>query len=479
MFSIILKVLSITLSTLYISENILGISNTFKLRYHKFLFISDLIISMFSFVFYNQEHILYYIFLSMLWFITSLHTAQPQTSFIATVLSFSLSYCAHASISFILSLGFSFVFRHPNPMPYEIFALLSSSAQIILTGILLRTKRFRKGMPFLKNKSIINISTIICVFIIVLSFLFASFTGAPFLLFGVGCTFFFTLAFLIFWWQSQITKSYKQRLFMSELEARRASDPEKDAEIERLSTILHRNGNLLNALRDATIIGLSTDFETEEERLATRNRLISNINIAAAECENISSDYRREKTRNFGTELPLLDDILQRLDGDAIEQKITFQVYIGVSLKDYVPAFISESDLTYTVNDLLRNAFKATSTREKRIVQLQFYNLGKHLVVEVSDNGIPFEVRSLVNMGIEKRTTYEDGSGIGLMDIWSTKEKYRATYHLDEYATAAPFSKKISLTFDKKNRYSIRTWRKDEILKMSRRADLQVYEHVD
>ena len=94
----------------------------------------------------------------------------------------------------------------------------------------------------------------------------------------------------------------------------------------------------------------------------------------------------------------------------------------------------------------------------------------------MADNGIPFEVKSLVNMGIEKLTTYEDGSGIGLMDIWSTKGKYGATYHLEEYADATPFSKKISLTLDKKNRYSIRTSRKDEILQASRRADLQVYD---
>ena len=79
-------------------------------------------------------------------------------------------------------------------------------------------------------------------------------------------------------------------------------------------------------------------------------------------------------------------------------------------------------------------------------------------------------------MGVEKLTTYEDGSGIGLMDIWNTKETYGATYHLEECVNAAPFTKKISLTFDKKNRYSIRTLRKDEILQASRRADLQVYD---
>ena len=164
------------------------------------------------------------------------------------------------------------------------------------------------------------------------------------------------------------------------------------------------------------------------------------------------------------------------MDKEALEQNIMFSVHFGALLKDFVPENISESDLTHTVDDLLKNAFKSTRTCESRAVQLQFYKLGKHLVIEVADNGIPFEVRSLVNMGIEQLTTYEDGSGIGLMDIWSTKENYRATYHIDEYATSSPFSKKISLTFDKKNRYTIRTYRKDEILQMSRRADLQVYD---
>jgi len=65
------------------------------------------------------------------------------------------------------------------------------------------------------------------------------------------------------------------------------------------------------------------------------------------------------------------------------------------------------------------------------------------------------------------------------MDIWNTKENLRATYHLEEYASPSPFSKKVSLTFDKKNRFSIRTWRKNEILQVSKRADLQVYDNVE
>lgn len=270
---------------------------------------------------------------------------------------------------------------------------------------------------------------------------------------------------------------------MRELESRRTSEAEKDALIEklyaendRLARITHRDNSLITALKDAAIKGLSTDFENPEEMLATREKLIANIEKLAEGRSSIAPDYSEKKARNFDTGLSLLDDLLHHMDSQALEQSIHFSVHFGALLNDFVPQHISESDLVHTVDDLLKNAFKATRTCESRAVQLQFYKLGKHLVIEVADNGISFEVRSLVNIGIEKLTTYEDGSGIGLMDIWSTKEKYRATYHLDEYASTAPFSKKISLTFDKKNRYTIRTYRKNEILQMSRRADLQVYD---
>lgn len=97
--------------------------------------------------------------------------------------------------------------------------------------------------------------------------------------------------------------------------------------------------------------------------------------------------------------------------------------------------------------------------------------------MEIADNGIPFGIESLINMGIRKITTHADtgGSGIGLMDVWMIKEKYHASLHIVEYEVQCPFSKKISLSFDGRGYYSIQTWRKDEILRFCERGDLKVY----
>ena len=358
--------------------------------------------------------------------------------------------------------------------------------QSLLTLGLFSVKRFRNGIPFLTSATIINFATFLCAGFTCLLF-YLSVDYEPFHLKKItlfSCIIIFT--FLIFWWQAQITKAYRHQLELRASESLRAENARLLLENrmltedkDRMAHITHRDNTLITTLKNATLSYLSTDYSDSEEALKARDELIANIEALSAGRASLPDNYNEKQARTFDTNFTLLNKLLHQMDADAIQQNIMFSVHFGVMLDEFVPRDISEMDLAHTVDDLLKNAFKATRNSEPRMVQLQFYRLGKHFVVEVADNGIPFEVRSLVNMGIEKLTTYEDGSGIGLVDIWNTKEKCGATYHLEEYVTPSPFSKKISLTFDKKNRYSIRTWRKDEILQMSRRADLQVYEHME
>ena len=470
-----IKYFSIFLFCIYILLKLLN--RKLRLRtQHLFIFIFSCILSILS-----ASGSSYYIPLIILWVFTTFYIRRPQITFIVTIISFAISFCAHCSVAFVSTMIIYIL--TPNKISYLTISLLTTIFHVALCISLLRIKRFKNGLPMSLPKSYTDTATLLCTFFVFLPILFPAKSLVFKQHFFAFLLISFTLAFLIFWWQAQITKSYRHRLLMRELESLRTSEAEKDvlieklyAENDRLARITHRDNSLITALKDATIKGLCTDFENLEDMIATREKLIANIEKLAEGRSSTSSAYNKRTPREFDTGLSLLDDLLHHMDKEALEQDIMFSVHFGTLLTDFVPENISESDLTHTVDDLLKNAFKSTRTCESRAVQLQFYKLGKHLVIEVADNGIPFEVRSLVNMGIEQLTTYEDGSGIGLMDIWSTKENYRATYHLDEYATSSPFSKKISLTFDKKNRYTIRTYRKDEILQMSRRADLQVYD---
>ena len=481
---IFIKILSIFICTIYVYKTIshnLTTSHTQKIYY---IYIT-LSLALLSYILNSTfKEFTYFIPILILWCIISALSSQPQKAFIVTMLSFTISFCSHALASFLSTVILYVTITDLHTFPYHFLAIGSSFLHIVGIIFLCKIKRFRKGIPFLSTNSSINIATLICV-ILLLLFTFVAENYAPFTtrLFIISMST-LVLAFLIYWWQAQITKSYRRSLELRELESLRTEVAELNLKIEKLmneneklARITHRDNTLITTLKNSTVKYLATDFKNPAEALATRDKLISNINALSAGRTSLPVDYQQKTAREFDTSIALLDELLHHADEEAIQKQIAFSVHFGTDLANFVPKDISESDLVHTIDDLLKNAFKSTLTREKRIVQLQFYKLGKHFVIEVADNGIPFEVKSLVNMGLEKLTTYPDGSGIGLVDIWNTKESCGATYHIEEYATATPFSKKISLTFDKKNRYSIRTWRKQEILQMSKRVDLQVYEH--
>lgn len=423
--------------------------------------------------------------LLVFWIVTSFLNSSPQQSFITLTISFTISLSLCAIFSFIIVLIITPIFDANTHFP--IIALSTGILQLISIKQLLKLKRFKNGISFLFSSAPINLLTLLCLLFITISVHFIRINAVPHLRFAWFISFIpylLTLAFLIYWWQAQITKAYRRSLELRELESMRTEMAELKIKMqeltdenERLARITHRDNTLISALKNSTVKYLSTDFANPAVALETRNQLIENINALSAGRSSLAEARKEQSARTFETGFSLLNTLLHEMDEKALETNIAFAVHMGISLDDFVPGSVSEDDLVHTIDDLLKNAFKATTTCEKRMVQLQFYKLGKHLVVEVADNGIPFEVKSLVNMGMEKLTTYEDGSGIGLVDIWSTKEKYGATYHLDECVNASPFTKKISLTFDKKNRYSIRTLRKEEILQASRRAYLQVYDY--
>lgn len=477
-----IKILSIMFCSIHIYFKLTN-TNTHNLQSKKLSFILFLILASASFYTnLNWHELTFFVPLILFWLVESYFSSQPKSSFVTVSLAFTISFGSYGFSSFIITLIITLLYPNEHSYPFELVAILSSLLHCTFIFLLFKIKRFRKGIPFLAKQELENFATISCILLSFLSIFFAgNYEDSKIRTIGLIVTI-FTLAFLIFWWQAQIKKTYLRRLELQELESLRTEVNELNLVIrqltednEKLSRITHRDNTLINALQDSTIKYLETDFESPTDASIAREKLIRNINTLSTERAGLISSLRKKSKREFDTGLTLLDELLRHMDAKATENNISFSVHLGILLTSFVPKDISEADLVHTVDDLLKNAFKSTATCEKRVVQLQFYKLGKHFVVEVADNGIPFEIHSLTSMGLERLTTYDDGTGIGLMDIWETKEKYRATYHLDEYSSATLFTKKISLTFDKKNRYSIRTWRKNEILQMSRRIDLQIY----
>lgn len=478
MLATIIKYYSISYFTFYMCLKSINLS--YKTLYKISAFLSSFLLAILSYFLETyMAETKYLLPAILLWIMVSIFSKSPRSTFVISIISFVINCCLHGIASFIISF-ISFALTCGTPvLSYASLAILSCILHGVSVLLLLKIKRLKNGLLVLSHTPLINFATILCLaFCIILT---QAHLYGLFALAILVCT--LLLAFLIYWWQAQITKSYRRSLELRELESLRTELQEKNATIvkvmeenERIRHINHRDNGLITALDYAVNDYLVTDFTDETAAKARRDELLIEIErIRAGRVSSVNKD--KVKATRYETNISLLNILLNQTSKRATDEHVLFSVHFGTELEDFIPRIISEDDLAHLLSDMLENAFIATRDVKNPMIQLQFYKWNKHFVIEIADNGIPFEVDSILNMGISELTTHADtgGSGIGLMDIWSTKEKYGATYHIDEYETPAPFSKKISLTFDKKNRYSVRTWRKDEILAVSKRADLQVY----
>lgn len=479
MLASIIKFFFVYYFTFYVCNKIMRLSiQPFLQLVHCILALAASFLTYFLGIYFVE--IKYIVPLLLIWLCISVYSTKPQVSFVSCSISYGISYSLYAIISFIICFIVFLIYGSAPIVPYFLIATFSSLMHTIAIILLLRINRFKNGMSFLLSTPAINIATILCLFFV--SLLIYVCMNEQFRLGFLSCT--FLLAFLIYWWQAQITKAYRRNLELRELESLRTELQEKNAtmmrvmqENERIRRINHRDNGLITALDYAVNDYLVSDFADAATAKARREELLLEIErVRAGRTSSVNVD--EVKSERYETSISLLNILLNHTSKRAIDEHVLFSVHIATELDTYIPRIISEDDFVHLLSDLLENAFVATKNVTSPMIQLQFYKWNKSLVIEVADNGIPFEIDSILNMGICELTTHADtgGSGIGLMDIWNTKEQYGATYHLEEYENPAPFSKKISLTFDKKNRYSVRTWRKDEILQKSKRVDLQVYD---
>ena len=98
--------------------------------------------------------------------------------------------------------------------------------------------------------------------------------------------------------------------------------------------------------------------------------------------------------------------------------------------------------------------------------------------MEILDSGIAFTPETYQHFGNKQYTTHQEsgGSGIGLMDIWKIKRKYKASLHIYEYpANMNIYTKKIAFVFDRKNHFLIQTYRDRELLASLTRGDIHIF----
>ncbi len=410
---------------------------------------------------------------------------NPKLGFVTTLIAFFLSQALLIVASSIGAMVLYPFFRNESLPPKLILYFFTGILLYYSAHLPFQIKRFQKGISFLYNNNLINSGVWIGIITVCL-LSFGQQMYSPFLdsqLIVLIILILLAAILLFFLWQRCIRQYYLTKLRNLELESLRQELEEKDAMIERLmknneeqAQMIHKDNKLVPAMLSAV-----TDYLLAAE---SGGDTVHTGEALAAELKGLADERLTILTTAFETAatLPLLhcasvDAMLSYMQKRALQEKITFEVKLHPGFAGRIGTDITEADLSHLLSDLLENAVIATKHAKNRRILVHLGILYDAAVAEVSDSGQAFEPSVYQDFGLQKHSTHLDsgGSGIGLMDIWKLKKKYAASLHIYEYADeAAPYTKKISVVFDHRKHYLIRTCRPEELVKMQARSDLYI-----
>jgi len=239
---------------------------------------------------------------------------------------------------------------------------------------------------------------------------------------------------------------------------------------------------------------LEKEIKSKDEKLAIAKKIKHNYSnrIAAMELavesaneltpdfkkavKTLATDFRKDNMPSINiTNLPItgilgVDSAFTYMLSEAEKDKIEFNLTLNDSLciSYMVKNTISEGELITIINNHIRNSIIAINSNKKNskrilcILGLMDNCYG----FSVSDTGIAFEIDTLLCLGLKEVTTHENkgGNGIGLMTAFEIARKYNASIIIEENTPSEiGYTKTISVLFDNKNEYKIRSYRADEL----------------
>lgn len=376
-------------------------------------------------------------------------------------------------ISKFLATIINFVLIQFNVFSNEILEFISLAIiQFILLYLFFRIKRFKDGIPFLKegnyHKKIDDIGWIISILIIfsctVLSTIkeYSIRTGIAIIL-GIGGL------LMINWVRKSITKHYKEKMKERTIEIQAEQIEKKDEIINNLKMELsdvlkinHKYNHKISAMER-----LASKLKVNEEFSDEYSDIIDAIN-------DLSKEYKEEfsliENTDFlpKTEIFSLDNILEYMKKEANKENILFELQLECDVEKITSNIINKGKLEVLLADHIKNAIIAidSSNRSNKKIQVTMYKVNGVYEISISDTGIEFEIETLMKLGTRRITTHANngGTGIGFMTTFETLKEYKASLIIEEYdSNTTDYTKSIIIRFDNLNEYIIRSYRADEI----------------
>ena len=466
----------------YIYMKLLNINLRSK-PYIQVYLISSLILSGLTATISHLRSYIYVICISLSYIlIITLYTkTKVRLSIITGVLSYGIS-----SIIYVISAMAGSILV--TALGYDsdsgfLFLMLSIAFFHSLFAILLfRIKRLKKGMPFLTEPATNNIGIIIALLalacIIILS------TNDASLIYIIPITIVIICAvIIIIWWNKRLTRTYLNRKRDAELTKLHKTIEEKNEYIEKLKLqnvilgkLIHKDNKLIPATELAvTDLLINYRDKDADEIEATAEHILADLKMKSADRREILDSLDMKLKQLPRTGLTSVDLLFSQLTAKAAKAHVLIDLTLHANIKYLVQNIIDEADLNILFAELIENAIITIGQNEVRKVLITLELADSFYVINVFDSGDRLSSEVLKNIGIKPITARDDNGGIdiGLIKISETVKKYEASLIIDElFSSKNFFTKKVSVRFDQKNEYILRSNRTDISEILSNRPDL-------
>ena len=477
----------ILISSIYTFIKLLNVKPITK-QAHLLLIAATAFISLLSSWLFIKNQVLNWTFvlLSLILLLKFITHTKLSTTYITVLFSFSLSYISFCLSSLIVILIFSLFYYDNYQLPVLLMRIIIGILHLLLIYICFHVPRFQKGMKFLYHIPFVNLGSTLCIFLIVLIFMFceAKTTIESFTL-GFASLMLIIGFLLICWWNYHITQTYRKFLRKNELDSLTLLLEERNQEItylrsenDKLAGIIHKDNKIIPALSMAVIDSYENKTELVLSELETDSSLYVKLKQLYNERTETLEKYQQEILHLPQTSFDSVNAVLSYMQAEALKAGIPYQVVLFDRLDSTIPLEIAEDDLTHMLSDLLANAINACKGIPSASIQVYLGKMDGISTIKICNTGNVFNMETLKNLGLARHTTHADtgGSGIGLIDIWTIKQRYAATLLIDESIgtdTSSAYTC-INILFNHKNHYMIQSDRHKELSTQINRPDIMI-----
>ena len=344
---------------------------------------------------------------------------KVKKSVIVTFISLSIVYLIYimsiVPISIIMKLINKNILKENIIIPILAFIM-----EYVILHFLFKMKRFKNGIPFLKNEEKVNnigiIGVIFIGIVLIIYSIIPNTTHTRYIFVGLSIE----AICLFIWIKKKITKYYKQKLKEQTVADLQNEIKEKDNKINEIleenkaiATINHKYSSRIKALEE-----FSSKIVSKPELVKKmKTEFGEDYTAFAAQIKRISQEYSNEmktkvtkenaipKTGIFG-----IDTLLEHMSTEVTKSNISLDLKINASINYMVEDIISESALETLLGDHIKDAIIAIncSNNTNRRILVVISIVDKCYEINFYDTGIEFEIDTLIKLGKEQITTHKE-----------------------------------------------------------------------